>query len=131
MEIDPKAARTALQALGVAPGARLLPADDLVLTLLPRQDGLQPKDIDVDQLLHKVTMMRDKLRVLEQRLNAADGPSTTERATLQAHVTAVAASFVGLVSFFSVEALPNGTDAAATPTATTAPLGKTITRSST
>ena len=152
MDADPKAARTALQALGISPGARLLPTDDLLLTLLPREDGLQPKDIPVDQLLHKITMLRDKLRVLEQRVNSADGMSTSERAALQSHITAVSASFVGLVSFFSVEALPlvvstvepvvstvPATAATATATATTTttttrpaapvgPLPKTITR---
>ncbi len=132
-DADPKAARTALQALGISPGAHLLATEDLMLTLLPREDGLQPKDIPVEQLLHKITMMRDKLRVLEQRVNAAEGPSTTERATLQAHITAVAASFVGLTSFFSTEALPvveGGTTSAspAPPTTPAAPLGKTITR---
>ena len=38
-DADPKAARTALQALGLSPGARLLPTDNLVLTLLPREDA--------------------------------------------------------------------------------------------
>ncbi|MDP2344337.1 MAG: hypothetical protein Q8O67_25485 [Deltaproteobacteria bacterium] len=120
VDADPKAARTALQALGISPGARLLPSDDLVLTLLPREDGLAPKDIPVDQLLHKITMMRDKLRVLEQRVNSSE-VSTTEKAALQAHITAVSASFVGLVSFFSAEALPivESTGVAPTTTATT------------
>ena len=147
-DADPKAARTALQALGISPGARLLPSDDLTLTLLPREDGLAPKEIPVDQLLHKITMMRDKLRVLEQRVNSADGLSTAERAALQSHITAVSSSFVGLVSFFSAEALPlvestgvvpattTATTTAATTTTTTTtapaapagPLPKTITR---
>lgn len=145
-DADPKAARTALQALGISPGARLLSTTDLTLTLLPREDGLAPKDIPVDQLLHKVTMMRDKLRVLEQRVNAADDVPTAERASLQAHITAVQASFVSLVAFFSAEALPVVESTglpATTPTTTTTPagaavpagpavpLGKTITRTPT
>jgi hypothetical protein len=121
VDADPKAARAALQALGLSPGAHLLPTDDLVLTLLPREDGLAPKDIPVDQLLHKITMMRDKLRVLEQRVNSAE-LTTTEKAALQAHITAVSSSFVGLVSFFSSEALPvvESTGVPTTTTTTTA-----------
>ena len=141
VDADPKAARSALQALGLSPGAHLLPTDDLTLTLLPREDGLAPKDIPVDQLLHKITMMRDKLRVLEQRVNSAE-LSTTEKAALQAHITAVSSTFVGLVSFFSAEALPVVESSATTTTTTTAasaaaaaspvgPLPKTITRTPT
>jgi hypothetical protein len=104
--LDPEAAHEALQALGLAPGARLLALDDLILSLVPREGGLQPKDIPVEQVLAKVRMMRDKLRVLEQRINSADGVSDVERAQLQGHITAVYASFAGLVSFFSSESLP-------------------------
>lgn len=104
--LSAKAAREALRALGLTPGAHLLPLEQLVLTLVPREDGLQPKEIPVEALLGKITMMRDKLRVLEQRVNAADGISVADRAALQAHITAVYASFAGLVSFFSEEALP-------------------------
>ncbi len=104
--LSAKAAREALRALGLTPGAHLLPVEQLVLTLVPREDGLQPKEIPVEALLGKITMMRDKLRVLEQRVNAADGISVVDRAALQAHITAVYASFAGLVSFFSEEALP-------------------------
>jgi hypothetical protein len=105
-EIDAKAAQTALTALGLSPGASTLPLDGLVLTLVPREEGLAPKEVPVDALFHKLTMMRDKLRVLEQRLNAADGLALAERAELQARVTAVYAAFTGLAAFFSAEALP-------------------------
>ncbi len=104
--LSAKAAREALRALGLTPGAHLLPVEQLVLTLVPREDGLQPKEVPVEALLGKITMMRDKLRVLEQRVNAGDGISVVDRAALQAHITAVYASFAGLVSFFSEEALP-------------------------
>jgi hypothetical protein len=50
--------------------------------------------------------MRDKLRVLEQRVNAAEGPGTAERARLQAEITATYDAFAGLLAFFSPEALP-------------------------
>lgn len=114
--IDPEAAHEALQALGLAPGARLLALDDLILSLVPREGGLQPKDIPVEQVLAKVRMMRDKLRVLEQRINSADGVTDVERAQLQGHITAVYGAFAGLVSFFSNESLPVVEVLAAPPT---------------
>jgi hypothetical protein len=105
-DTDPKAAQTALAALGLNPGASLLPLDGLVLTVVPREEGLSSKDIPVDALFHKLTMMRDKLRVLEQRVNAADGVALAERAALQAKITAVYAAMTGLAAFFSTESLP-------------------------
>jgi hypothetical protein len=46
-----------------------------MLRLLPREEGLAAKDIPVEAILHKVEMMRDKLRLVEQRINASDvGP---------------------------------------------------------
>lgn len=105
-DLDAEAAHEALQALGLAADARLLSPDGLILSLVPREDGLQPKDIPVEQLLSKVTMMRDKLRVLEQRINAAESINDVDRAALQGKITAVYAAFAGLISFFSKESLP-------------------------
>jgi hypothetical protein len=109
-DVDAKASLAALAALGLVPGADLLPLDGLTLTLTPREEGLAAKDVPVDALFNKVTMMRDKLRVLEQRINAAEGLSTTERARLQAEITAAYEAFAGLLSFFSTTALPAAGD---------------------
>jgi len=57
------------------------------LSLVPREEGLSPKDLPVDTLLHKVTMMRDKLRVAEQRINASDTLNSAQQFQLQASVT--------------------------------------------
>ena len=103
---DGRAATTALAGLGLVPDANRLSPEGLTLTLVPREDGLASKDVPVEALFHKITMMRDKLRVLEQRINAADGLSTGERAALQARITAAYGSFAGLVAFFSTESLP-------------------------
>jgi hypothetical protein len=97
---------SALVGLGLVPGAHVVGPEEVTLTLLPREEGLAPKDIPVDALFHKLTMMRDKLRVLEQRVNAADGLATAERAALQAEITAVYHAFAGLAAFFSTESLP-------------------------
>jgi hypothetical protein len=110
-DVDGKASLAALAALGIVPGADGLPLDALTLTLVPREEGLSSKDVPVEALFHKITMMRDKLRVLEQRINAAEGPSTTERARLQAEITATYEAFAGLLAFFSTTALPTTTDA--------------------
>jgi hypothetical protein len=105
-DVDVDAARQALIACGLAPGATTLPLPGLTLRLVPRDASLQAKDIPVDQLFVKVTAMRDKLRVLEQRVNADPALDDAGRAALQAEVTATASALTGLLAFFSAEALP-------------------------
>ena len=96
----------ALRALGRVPPEKPLPVTGLVLTLMPREDGLAAKDIPVDALFHKITMMRDKLRVMEQRINASDALGDDARTQLQARITDLYAAYMGLAAFFSEEALP-------------------------
>ena len=117
LDFDLSATREALMALGLVPGATTLPLADLMLTLAPRDPSLQAKDVPVEQLFAKVTAMRDKLRVLEQRVNAADGPGAAERGSLQVHITATAEALTGLLAFFSEQALPTGAGESPGPTA--------------
>ena len=39
------------------------------MVLKPGKEGVQEKRIPLDSLFHKVVMIRDKLRVLEQKIN--------------------------------------------------------------
>ena len=114
-----EATRRALIGLGLAPGAKTLPIDGLTLTIVPRDPSLASKDIPVEALFSKLTSMRDKLRVLEQRINAAERLGVAERAALQAQITATYAAFAGFAAFFSDEAVPPAIDEASPPTTTT------------
>jgi hypothetical protein len=57
------------------------------LVLRPGDPSTQPKEIPLDALLHKVVMIRDRLRVLEAKLNAHDKLSDAEKVDLQQYVT--------------------------------------------
>jgi hypothetical protein len=57
------------------------------LVLKPQDPALQAKEIPIDGLLHKVVMIRDRLRVLEQKLNAHDKLSDADKVELQGYVT--------------------------------------------
>lgn len=55
--------------------------------LKPGRDGTQEKRIPIDALFHKVVMIRDKLRVLEQKINSNPKLADDEKVQLQQYVT--------------------------------------------
>jgi hypothetical protein len=57
------------------------------VVLKPRDPALQPRELPIDALLHKVVMIRDRLRVLEQKVNANGKLTDAEKVELQGYVT--------------------------------------------
>jgi hypothetical protein len=57
------------------------------MILKPGKPGLQEKHISLDSLFHKVVMIRDKLRVLEQKINSHPKLMADEKVQLQQYVT--------------------------------------------
>jgi hypothetical protein len=55
--------------------------------LKPGKEGLQEKRIPIDSLFHKVVMIRDKLRVLEQKINGHPKLAAEDKVQLQQYVT--------------------------------------------
>ena len=56
------------------------------LVLRPGQPGLQEKSWPIETFFHKVVMLRNRLRTLEQQINASDLPDDV-KVKLQAYVS--------------------------------------------
>ncbi len=57
------------------------------VVLKPGDPQTAPKEISLDALLHKVIMIRDRLRVLEQKINAHEKLTDAEKVDFQQYVT--------------------------------------------
>jgi hypothetical protein len=58
-----------------------------VMLLQPADKSLKPKEIPIEDFFHKVVMLRDRLRVLEQNINSNKKLSDAEKVDLQQYIT--------------------------------------------
>ena len=63
--------------------------DNGTMVLKPEDDSLQSKVIPIDTFFHKIVMVRDRLRVMEQRINSSKGLSDEEKVNLQQYITRI------------------------------------------
>ena len=60
-----------------------------MLLLQPADKTQKPKEIPIEAFFHKVVMLRDRLRVLEQHINAHKILSDEDKVSLQQYVTRI------------------------------------------
>jgi hypothetical protein len=59
------------------------------MLLQPADKSLKPKEIPIEDFFHKIVMLRDRLRVMEQQINAHKGLSDEDKVNLQQYITRI------------------------------------------
>jgi hypothetical protein len=60
-----------------------------MMILKPSDSSMQPKEIPIETFFHKIVMVRDRLRLIEQKINSHKGLNDEDKVDLQQYVTMI------------------------------------------
>lgn len=61
--------------------------EDASIYFIPQDKEMKDHEIPIDKLMHKIIMIRDNLRVLEQQINSNDDISDSQKLKYQNYIT--------------------------------------------
>ena len=70
------------------------------LVFQPGEESLKPYEMPVETFFHKIVMVRDRLRVMEQRINSS-GLTDEEKVNLQQYITKIYGSLTSFNVLFT------------------------------
>ncbi len=73
--------------------------DGGTLILKPKDDSMKEKEMPIDTFFHKIVMVRDRIRVMEQRINSSD-LTDEEKVNLQQYITRIYGSLTSFNVLF-------------------------------
>ena len=72
------------------------------IVMQPGDDNLQSKELPIDSFFHKIVMVRDRLRVMEQKINSSN-LDESEKIDLQQYITRIYGSLTTFNVLFKLK----------------------------